>query len=167
MHLVQHILEVLALEVAQDAHARALHLLDVAHDGRAAIVGGDHAVHERVEALLAVRVHAREDLVQGFDAVVQVLQAVVQVRELVCLAADAACEHVAEHLGDVVDLGLWGFDVALLVGLLFVTGLRGVHLLLVVGLLVDVDWFVACVRDGRGHDELVHFKGVGVLAARG
>jgi hypothetical protein len=164
VNLQHHVLEVLALEIAQNLHRRALDLLDIANCRSAAVIDGHNAVHQVVVLLVVSASHVLDHFVDLGDAVVDDLDPVVQVCELVGLTADAAGQDVLEHLGHVRVVGT-----ALLVGLLRVALLRGhVGLFLVPGglcvVLVGV-FGLFCVD--RRDDELMDFEGVRVFGGGG
>lgn len=101
MHLFQHILEILALQVPQDLHSRAVNFLRVADHGGRSVIHGRLTVHQLFPALLVFPAALLNKLVKRFDVVVHVLQAVVQVGELFFLRFDAAREDVLQHLREI------------------------------------------------------------------
>ena len=180
VHRVEQVLEVLALEVAQRLHGRALYLLDVALDRADLVVHGRHAAHELVEAVVVVGCDFLEEVVEAVDLVVDDLQAVVQVCELVLLGLDVGGEDVFDHLRDVGVDGL-----VLLLGalepvsvdagrglglpLVAVVWLRLLLLLLLalVAVLFPGAGLFAGVGVGGGDDEFLDFEGVGVFGGGG
>lgn len=177
MHPIQQILEILALQVPQRLHRRALHLLHIALHGAHLVVHRHHTAHGLIEPLVVIRRHLLDEVVQPVDLVVDDLHAVVQVGELVLLGLYVCREDVLDHLGDVGVDGL-----VLLVralepvavdagrGLDFLgLGLLGDLLLLVLGLALvgPGSGLLAGVGVGGGDEELVDFEGIGVFGGGG
>jgi hypothetical protein len=102
MYLVHHVLKILTLQITQYLHCRALHLLHVTDRRRTSIVNGHDAVHEVIPALFIVRMNLFYQLSDFENAVIDDLDAVVQIGELVLLGANGGCRYVFEHLGNVV-----------------------------------------------------------------
>lgn len=161
MDLIQHVLEILVLQVPQRLHRGPLHLLYVAHRRRDLIMHRDDPGHHLIEPLVLVPNHFVEKIVEILHTVVDDLDAVVQVCELVLLGLNVGSKDILEHLRDVgigralgpeaaVDAGRW---------LDFLLRLCVLALLLFLG-------FFASMGIRGGDDEFVDFEAIRIFSTR-
>lgn len=157
MHLIQHIPKILALQIPLNLHINPFQLLYVPDHSTRPVIDWRNALHQVVEAVLALDVNAVEHFVDGVDALVDVLDAGVEVGELALLRFYATGEDVLEHL-----LGF--FNAAFCGSGLLMLGFLLTLLLLLLVLLTEIlleallVWLLTGVGVRRRDDELVDFE---------